>query len=244
MSSGATLRTVTAAMRALASSMASAAPGEPASKSGVPFGPDEPEGLAPLLKSFRARLMAESCTDAVSLRGVADQRRRRVVERWRPAQPVVGLRPDAERRGRGPQDHDERLADLAGHGEALHPLWRGGGPKRRRRGVAAGPRDPHPRPREPELTMRRRDRRGEGGLAVWASLGVSSASPSASTGAGASTLVFGRGGGCRTRVVVRPCGSDQRRCGDAAPVWQQEPDCTWRFMRCDQMPRIDDVESP
>jgi hypothetical protein len=51
-------------LRELAFSKASAAPGE----NFVPFGPDELESLAPLLKSFRATLTAESCTDAVMLR--------------------------------------------------------------------------------------------------------------------------------------------------------------------------------
>ncbi len=58
------VRTVTVALRELAFSKASAAPGE----NFVPFGPDELESLAPLLKSFRATLTAESCTDAVTLR--------------------------------------------------------------------------------------------------------------------------------------------------------------------------------
>jgi hypothetical protein len=51
-------------LRELAFSKASAAPGE----NFIPFGPDELESLAPLLKSFRATLTAESCTDAVTLR--------------------------------------------------------------------------------------------------------------------------------------------------------------------------------
>lgn len=58
------VRTLTVAQRQLAFSKASAAPGD----NFIPFGPEALESLAPLLKSFRATLTAESCTDAATHR--------------------------------------------------------------------------------------------------------------------------------------------------------------------------------
>lgn len=56
------VRTLTVAVRALAFSKASTNPGA----NFIPFGPEELESLAPLLKSFRATLTAESCTASAS----------------------------------------------------------------------------------------------------------------------------------------------------------------------------------
>jgi hypothetical protein len=56
------VRTVTVAFRALAYSKASANPGA----NFIPFGPEELESLAPVLKAFRATLTAESCTASAS----------------------------------------------------------------------------------------------------------------------------------------------------------------------------------
>jgi len=56
------VRTVTVAFRALAYSKASTNPGA----NFIPFGPEELESLAPVLKSFRATLAAESCTASAS----------------------------------------------------------------------------------------------------------------------------------------------------------------------------------
>ena len=56
------VRTVTVAFRALAYSKASTNPGA----NFIPFGPEELESLAPVLKAFRATLTAESCTASAS----------------------------------------------------------------------------------------------------------------------------------------------------------------------------------
>jgi hypothetical protein len=52
------VRTLTVALRELAFSKASTSPGA----NFIPFGPEELESLAPVLRSFRATLTAESCT--------------------------------------------------------------------------------------------------------------------------------------------------------------------------------------
>ena len=56
------VRTGTVAFRALAFSKASTNPGA----NFIPFGPEELESLAPVLKAFRATLTAESCTASAS----------------------------------------------------------------------------------------------------------------------------------------------------------------------------------
>ena len=56
------VRTGSVAFRALAFSKASTNPGA----NFIPFGPEELESLAPVLKAFRATLTAESCTASVS----------------------------------------------------------------------------------------------------------------------------------------------------------------------------------
>ena len=56
------VRTGSVAFRALAYSKASTNPGA----NFIPFGPEELESLAPVLKAFRATLTAESCTASAS----------------------------------------------------------------------------------------------------------------------------------------------------------------------------------